>query len=141
MPEDDKVALLRGAMAAFNAHDVDAFLRYCDEDIEFQSVFAGVGGVFHGHAGMRRWFDDLLEVWDGGFHQEPEAFFDLGERALLYTALHARGGHSGAEATMPIAAVFELRGGLIVTWKGYTQREDALRELGVSESELEPIAP
>jgi ketosteroid isomerase-like protein len=140
MPED-KVALLRDAMAAFNAHDVDAFLRFHDENVEFQSVFAGVGGIYHGHAGLREWFDDLLEVWGEGFHQEPEAFFDLGERALLYTSLHARGSQSGAEATLPIAAVFELRNGLIVSWKGFTHREDALRELGVSERELDPITP
>jgi ketosteroid isomerase-like protein len=138
---EDKLALLRGAMAAFNAHDIEAFLGYCDEEIEFESVFAGVGGVFHGHAGLRQWFEDLGEVWGGGFHQEPEAFFDLGERALLYTALHARGGKSGAEATMPIAAVFELRDGLIVTWKGYTNREAALRELDISADDLVPIAP
>ncbi len=140
MPEDN-VALLRGAMAAFNAHDIDAFLSYCDASVEFQSVFAGVGGTFHGHAGMRQWFDDLVETWGEGFRQEPEAFFDLGERALLYTVLHARGSQSGAQATMPIAAVFELRDGLILKWRGYTHREDALRDLGVAEGELEPIVP
>jgi hypothetical protein len=33
------------------------------------------------------------------------------------------------------------RAGLIVCYKAYGQREDALRHLGVTEKELEPIAP
>jgi hypothetical protein len=33
------------------------------------------------------------------------------------------------------------RDGLCLSHKAYTQREDALRELGVPEDALEPIAP
>jgi hypothetical protein len=42
---------------------------------------------------------------------------------------------------MPNAQVFRWRDGLGVYWKGYVHREDALRDLGISEDELEPIAP
>ena len=42
---------------------------------------------------------------------------------------------------MPFAQVLRWRDGLIVYAKGYTRREDALRDLGVSEDELEPVAP
>jgi hypothetical protein len=42
---------------------------------------------------------------------------------------------------MPIAAAFRWRRDLIVSWNGYVHREDALRELGVSEDELERIDP
>jgi hypothetical protein len=37
--------------------------------------------------------------------------------------------------------VCKWRDGLIVYFKGYTHREDALTDLGVSEDALEPIAP
>ena len=40
---------------------------------------------------------------------------------------------------MPIAAVFRWRDGPLVYFKGYTDRGEALRDLGVSEDELEPI--
>jgi hypothetical protein len=36
---------------------------------------------------------------------------------------------------------FNWREGLMVYFKGYAHREDALRDLGVSEEALEPIAP
>jgi hypothetical protein len=41
---------------------------------------------------------------------------------------------------MPIAAVFTWRDGLIVHSKIYTDRDAALRDLGVSLDDLEPIA-
>jgi hypothetical protein len=42
---------------------------------------------------------------------------------------------------MPTAQVAKWRDGLCVYFKGYTDREDALRDLGVSEDALEPITP
>jgi hypothetical protein len=42
---------------------------------------------------------------------------------------------------MPAAHVYGWRDGLLVYFKGYAHGEDALRDLGVSENELEPIAP
>jgi protoporphyrinogen oxidase len=42
---------------------------------------------------------------------------------------------------MPVALVVRWRDGMAVYMKGYARRLDALRDLGVSESELHPIAP
>jgi hypothetical protein len=42
---------------------------------------------------------------------------------------------------MPAAHLCRWRDGLIVYFKGYAQREDALRDLGVSENALDPVDP
>jgi hypothetical protein len=42
---------------------------------------------------------------------------------------------------MPYAQVVRWRDGLAVYFKGYVHREDALKDLGVAEDALEPIAP
>ena len=42
---------------------------------------------------------------------------------------------------MPAKTVARWRDDLVTYIKVYVQRGDALRELGVSEDELEPIAP
>ena len=76
-----------------------------------------------------------------GDSRQPEAYFDLRERTLIFYVLHGRGKHSGVEVAMPVATVFTWRDGLIVYFKGYADREDALSELGVSEDELERIEP
>jgi hypothetical protein len=50
-------------------------------------------------------------------------------------------GGSGADVAMSYAQVMKWRDGLAVYFKGYAHKEDALRDLGVSEHALESIAP
>jgi ketosteroid isomerase-like protein len=136
------VELLRDTVEAFNARDIEAFTAYCDPSIELHSTFAAVGGaVYRGHDGLRSWHRDFADAWGDAIRVEPEAYFDLGEHTLGFYMLQGRGRHSGAEVAMPIAQVARWRDGLIVHWKGYAHREDALRDLGVSEDELERIEP
>ena len=139
---EGNVALQRRALELFNARDVEAFIARLDPNVEYHSVMTVPGGgVYHGHAGVRKYFRDFKEVWGDEFRVEPEAYFDLGEHTLLFYALHALGRQSGADVAMPGAQVCRWRNGLMVYGKAYVQREDALRDLGVAEDELEPIAP
>jgi hypothetical protein len=55
--------------------------------------------------------------------------------------LHGRGVQSGVEVAMPATGIATSRDGLCVSHKAYLDSEDALRELGVAEDALEPIAP
>jgi hypothetical protein len=136
------VALHRRWVEAFNARDIEGVIACSDPSIEFHSTFAAVGGaVYHGHDGVRRWQRDTEDVWGTEIRAEPEAFFDLGEHTLVFVVMRGRGRHSRVEVAMSNAAVARWRDGLIVYWKAYVQREDALSDLGVSEDELEPIAP
>jgi ketosteroid isomerase-like protein len=139
---EESVQIARAFTEAFNRRDIEALVSHCDPQIEFHSTFAAVGGaVYHGHDGMRRFIRDLDEAWGGEIRSEPEAYFDLGEHTLTFTVLHGRGRESGAEVVLPIAVVSRLRDGLFVYYRAYVHREDALRDLGVSEDALEPIAP
>jgi ketosteroid isomerase-like protein len=136
------VELTRRYIAAYNARDIEAFIACCDPSIEFHSVWAAVGGaVYHGFDGLRSWQRDLEEAWGAEIRVEPEAYFDLGEHTLVVFVTQGRGRHSGAEVAMPVAHVVRWRNGLAVYAKSYTHREDALRDLGVSEDELERIEP
>src|SRR3954447_21328031 len=138
----ENVELHRRAIQAFNARDIEAFIAYCDPGIEWHSTFAAVGGaIYHGHDGIRQWHRDFEDVWADEIHAESEAYFDLDEHTVGFYVLHGRGGQSGATVTLPIAAVARWRSGLITSFKGYAHREDAFRDLGVSEAALDPIAP
>jgi SnoaL-like domain len=138
----ENVELLRGVVEAFNARDVEAYIAYCDPSIELHSAFAAVGGaVYHGHDGMRRWQRDFEDAWGEEIRIEPDAYFDLGEHTLAFYVLQGRGRHSGAEVAMPNAVVVRWRENLMVYFKAYLQREDALSDLGVTEDALEPIEP
>jgi ketosteroid isomerase-like protein len=136
------VELLRRWFEGFNARDVEAVIAVCDPSGVFISTFA-VGGaaVYHGHDGMRRYFGDLAEAWGDEIFLEPKVYYQLGEHALAFGVSHGRGRRSGAVVGMPFASVARCRDGRMVYLKGYAHREDALRDLGVSEDELEPIEP
>jgi len=139
---EQNIDVLRDAVKAYNARDVDAFVVYFDPTIELHSAFSAVGGaVYHGHEGLRKFFRDFEETWGDEIHIEPEAYFDLGEQTLSCYVLHGRGLHSGVDVEMPSALVASWRDGLIVYLKAYAHREDAFAELGVTQNELEPIAP
>jgi ketosteroid isomerase-like protein len=136
------VELHRRIYEAFNARDVHALVALCDPSIEIRSVFGAVSGaIYHGHDGVRRWQRDLEEAWGGEIRVEAEAYFDLGEHALAFDTMHGRGLQSGAEVALPGAAVTRWRAGKCVYFKAYGDRDEALRDLGVSERALEPIGP
>jgi hypothetical protein len=139
---DQNIELHRLTVEAFNARDIEGLIALFDPEVEFHSRFAAVGGaIYQGHEGLRRWHRDLEDTWGDELRSEPQAYFDLGEQTLVFDVLYGRGRHSGAEVAMPAAQVARWCDGLCVYWKGYAQREDALRDLGISEDALEPIAP
>jgi ketosteroid isomerase-like protein len=136
------VELSRRWFEAYNARDIDAMLAFFDPSIEFHSTFSVVsGGVYYGHDGMRMWHRDQEDAWERDVRAEPEAYFHLGEHTLVFYVLHGRGRHSGVAVAMPNAAVFKWSEDLIVFAQGYVHREDAVRDLGVSQDDLEPIDP
>ena len=136
------VELHRRFIVAFNAHNLDAFIAHFDPSAEFQSVFAAVGGAtYRGHDQLPNYFRDLKDACGDEIRIEPEVSFDLGEHSLLYLLFHGRGRQSGAAVAMPVALVARWRDGLIVYMRSYSDRADALSDLGVSEDELDPIDP
>jgi ketosteroid isomerase-like protein len=127
---------------AYNARDTEALLAYCDPEIVFHSVFAQAGGaVYHGHDGMRKLHQDFREAWGDEIRFDADAYFEHADHTLVFGVLQGRGRHSGVDVTMTGVHVARWRGGLMVYAKGYDNREDALSDLGVTEDELEPIAP
>jgi ketosteroid isomerase-like protein len=138
---EENVELHRRSLEAFNERDLESMIACLDPDVEYYPVLSAIGvSVYRGHDGMRAWFEQLDDAWEE-LRAEPEAYFDLGEQTLLFYVLHGRGRHSGADVAMPGAQVCRWRGGLGVYAKQYAHRGDALRDLGVSEDALEPIAP
>jgi ketosteroid isomerase-like protein len=134
----ENVELFRRTVEAYNARDIDAFIALFDPDVEFHSSFAGVGAVYRGHEGLRKWHRDLEETWGGDIRTEPEAFFDLGDYTLTLSVLRGRGRHSGVEVDTADVLVARWRDGRIVYMRSYASKEEALNDLNVSEHALDP---
>jgi ketosteroid isomerase-like protein len=138
----ENIELTRRWYEAWNARDAEAMIAFCDPSVEYHSTFAAVSGaVYHGHDGVRSYQRDMEDAWGSAIRAEPEAYFDFDEHTLFTGLFHGQGRHSGAEVAMPFAAVVRWRDGKIVYIKGYADRDEALRDLGVTERDLEPIAP
>jgi ketosteroid isomerase-like protein len=139
---EKNVDVLRRALAAYNARDIDAFIEHFHPGIELHSAYSAVGGAdYRGHDGLRKFFQDFEEMWEDGSRVEPEAYFDLGDAVVSSYVVHGRRPPTGVEVDLPSALVARFQGGLIAYLKAYTHREDAFADLGVEEGKLEPIAP
>ena len=138
---EQNVELHRRLVEALNGRDIDALLACLDPDVEYHPLLSRVAvTAYHGHDGIRSWFGQLDDAWEE-LRLDAEAYFDLGDETLLFYVLRGRGRHSGAEVEVAGAHVCRWRDGLGVCAKQYAHREDALKELGVAEAMLEPIAP
>jgi hypothetical protein len=47
------------AYDAFNRRDWDAFLPLMDDEVEVESRLVILEGSYHGHQGLRRWWNDF----------------------------------------------------------------------------------
>ena len=103
-----------------------------DVEFDFTDVYPD-RPVLHGVEEMRRFRE--TGPWSGSpIHIEPERFFDLDdERVLAFVRVSATGQESGAEVEIRPAHEFTIRDGLIVRFKAYGDRKQALEAAGLRE--------
>ena len=89
--------------------------------------------VLSGIDAFRRFRDS--GPWSGSpIHFEPERFFTVDdERILVFVRVAASGRESGVSVEMPVAHEFTIRDDLVVRFKVYGSREQALEAVGLSE--------
>ena len=128
----------RGTLDAVNRRDLEAAF----------AVFAAHGvwdlrapglGLYEGREAIR----GLYEDWVGTFEDiqlEIEEFRDLGN-GVTYGVPYGRGEHSGVALATPATSVAQWRDGVLTHSTVYLDRAQSLRDLGVTEDELELIAP
>ena len=128
----ENLELTLKAYDAFNSHDWDAFVAFVDENVEVESRLVAMEGGYHGYAGLRRWWDAVLEAMPD-YTVEIEELRDLGDVTLA----HSRGlGHGAASATPvidPFWHVLRWRNRKIVWWRNCTTEAEALEAVGLSE--------
>jgi ketosteroid isomerase-like protein len=136
------IDVLRRAVAAYNARDIEAFVEHFDPAVELHSAFSTVGGAdYHGYEGLQEFFGDFGQAWGDDLHVEPEGYFDLGDQVISSYVVHGRRPETGVDVELPSALIASFRDGRIVRLKAYAHREDVFADLEVSEDDLERIAP
>jgi hypothetical protein len=83
---------------------------------------------YYGHSGIRRWFEDVNEMYEYvEFHVDFDDLRQFGDRLLVPGRMKAKGRASSAEVTSDVGWVLELRGEKFQRAWGYISNEDARR--------------
>src|SRR5262245_29455480 len=121
---EENVATLRRGYAAVNRGDIEGFLVDVHPDVEFTSLIAEAEGeTFHGHAGVRRWWKEVVLPL-GGLHGEPTDVRDLGDTVLARIVATYR--PRGVEVRQTIWQVVHYRDGKALRWQFGRTEEEAL---------------
>ena len=128
MSEED-VDLARQASEMFNRRDLHGFLGLMAMDVTFQPQ---LGASSHGHDGMRRLWDALIEGSDLGV--EVVEIRDLGADLVLAAVReHGRDETSGVRFDQTVWVPSRWLEGECVWWGIFLSEHDALQALGLSE--------
>ena len=129
MPADYR-SLLEQCRDAYNARDPETFVAGWNPDCEWHPFLtARVDGDpgYHGHNGLRAWFEDVDEMFSE-MHVELEQFREVNDRLLVLGHMKATGRGSGAEVSSEVGWLVEPRGELLQRGWAYTSHQDAERE-------------
>ena len=124
--ESPNVEAVHRAADAFNHKELDEFLEVCDSGIEFESRMMDVEGgePFHGHEGLREWWDSLFAITTD-FRSEVLTVDELGSVTIAKVQHRGRGSSSGAPLDVLLWHVTDWLDGRAVWWRVLTSEEEA----------------
>jgi ketosteroid isomerase-like protein len=128
----ENMRLFQKGMEALSRGDMEAFLSLVDEDVVWIAARSAVEGAYHGHDGLRKFFADNEENFEV-FEPDFREVRDLGDRILVFGAIHIRGRGSAVETDIPIAGIFTFKQGKLVRWEDFRDRDRALEAVGLRE--------
>lgn len=132
--EPTKTELARLVFEAFNRRDVDAALEVVDEDVEFfapTAEMANEGRPYIGHAGMRKYYDDVARVWKE-LEVTPTEIREVDDAILAVGRVYGRG-EGGYIQDSPAQWVMRFREDKVRWIRTYTNRSAAFAEVGLRE--------
>jgi len=126
---EENVALLRKGYAAVNRGDIDGLLASIHADVEFTSLIAEAEGeTFHGHDGVRRWWNEVVLPL-GGLHGELEEVRDFGDTVIarVFGTYRPR----GVEVHQTVWNVVRFNDEKATWWQFFRTEHEALDAAGV----------
>jgi ketosteroid isomerase-like protein len=125
----DYQALLEQLRDSYNRRDPEAWVAVWNSDCEWHPFLtARVEGDlgYHGHNGMRAWFEDVDEMFEETV-VELEQYRQVGDRLLVLGRMTAKSRGSGEEVSTEVGWVVEPRGERFQRGWAYTSHEEAER--------------
>jgi ketosteroid isomerase-like protein len=133
---DENVQRAHRAVEAISRGDIEAVLEFAHRDIEWvpNAAVPGAAERYHGHDGIRRWYEEwFVEPWEH-VEVELEDQLDAGNERYVFTVhVQGRGKASGIEVDMRIFDVWSFRDGKLVHRTSHMDKAEALEAAGLSE--------
>jgi ketosteroid isomerase-like protein len=130
----ENVEIARQGYEALNRDGVDGALRFLDREIEFVPIPDALPDAehFHGHDGVRAWFEKIAEVfvilgW------EPREYIDAGDRLVVEVTIKGRFKATDIPGDLVYYQAWTIRNGRAVHLESYLDRSQALAAVGLSE--------
>ena len=128
----ENVELAHQAYRAFNRRDLASLLALVDAEAIAVPRLAAVEGSYHGHEGIRRWWQQLFDAWPD-YQLEIAEVRDLGEITLAQIEVGGRAADSGIPVRQTAWHVWRWRQKKAV-WFGFFPTEDeAVEAVGLRE--------
>jgi ketosteroid isomerase-like protein len=125
----DYMTLLEQLRDAYNGRDPEAWCEVWSADCEWHPFLTareeGDPG-YHGHNGMRAWFEDVDEMFEG-IQVELHHFRRIADRLLVLGQMTAKRRGHAAEETNEVGWVVEPRGEEFQRGWAYDSHEEAER--------------
>lgn len=123
------VAELAGA---YNARDPEQIAALCTEDVELQTILAGLieGEIYRGAEGIERWLRDEAEIWSERELVNPEPM-ELPDGRVIGTATIRTRSQAGVALELDAAWIFTFEGDRVARMDAFTDADDAFESAGV----------
>jgi ketosteroid isomerase-like protein len=128
----ENVEIVQRMWAAFLGDDPTSGLSYCDPDIEWDGTNLPDGTIARGHEAIVEHAMRWAEMWDD-WTMEPERFIDAGGDQVILVFREIGRSDSGLQMDERHAELYTLRGGRVVSRKGFSDPDEALAAVGLSD--------
>src|SRR4051794_1709841 len=131
----ENVEIVRAALDAYNAGDIDTMLRFYAVDIEVipdSSAFVEAEPL-QGLEAFRDWLDEIAKAWISVRWEIQEARAVGTDRVLLRGDWGGTGPGSGIEILSSFTGIYTVRDGQIDRLEFFADRDKALKVVGLEE--------
>ncbi len=128
----ENVELAQQAFDTFNRRDIGAFLALMAPDVVAESRLAAMEGGYHGHDGIRHWWQNLLDAFPDYTVETIEAR-ELGNLTLATLRTRGHGADSDTPFVDTVWVVVDWRDKKAVRWRVLSTEAEALEAVGLRE--------
>jgi ketosteroid isomerase-like protein len=129
----ENMEIVRRAWEAWENGDWEPLYAFYDPAVVWDAseLRGPIAGIYHGHEGVRRYFQDWLESFEA-HSARAESFIDAGDNIVVVgLRLRGRGKASGVEVDMPRWNLYRIRDGLAIRVELFETEAEALEAAGL----------